>query len=152
MSLDIRSILDAVRSHAMKTGRFERVEGHELLHPVGHGLAVGVWPDLIRPTTSGLASISVLVVVKVRLYGSVMPRPADEIDQQMVDAANDLMNAYSGNLRLGLAAMRSVDVFGSAGVPLKLQAGYLPVGEGLLQRTIDLDLPLILNDVWEQVA
>jgi hypothetical protein len=152
VSLDIKGLLNAVRSHAMASARFERSAGSEPRHPPGHGLTLAVWPDLIRPAQSGMASTSALVVFKIRLYSNAAQEPADEIDPVLVEALDDLLGRFQANFRLGLDNVRCIDVFGSAGVPLKSQAGWLDMSDGSEFRIVDIDLPVIVNDCWEQVA
>ena len=151
MSVSISALLDAARSHAMKIGRAERVLAHEPWAHPGQGLTIGVWPDQIRPVrSSGLSSVSVLVVLRIRLYGSLTAQPVDELDVEMINAVDALLASYVGNFTLGLSGVRNVDIFGAEGVYLRTQSGYLEMPDGTC-RVVDIDLPLILNNVWEQV-
>ncbi len=59
MALDSAPIINAVVSHAMASGHFEQVNGHEPANPPGHGLTAAVWVDLVEPVrSSGLARTS----------------------------------------------------------------------------------------------
>lgn len=150
MSLGITSILDAVVSHALASGHFEAVNGHEPQSaPTTGGLTAAVWADRITPVrTSGLASTSVLVVLNVRLYTSAVQEPADAIDPALITAVDTLCAAYVGDYTLG-GLVRAVDVRGQHGQPLDVRAGYIQQ-DGALLRVLTIALPLVVNDLWEE--
>ena len=152
MALNIEGILDAAISHASASGYLDEVNGHEAIHPsVSGGVTAGVWVDRVTPIrSSGLNSVSALVVLNVRLYTSAQQLPLDAIDPNMVAAVDALCAAYVGDFTLG-GLVRSVDVFGSNGQALDVRAGYLPQ-DGALQRVMTIWLPCIVNDLWEEVA
>lgn len=151
MSLNTAAILDAIVSHAQALGVFETVNAHESVNAPGHGLHAEVWAALIAPvpTGSGLASTSAQVVWNVRIRGSADAQPRDMIDPHMMDAVDVLLAAYSGDFTLG-GLVRNVDLLGQAGVALGARAGYLPQ-DGKTFRVYDITLPVVINNVWEQV-
>lgn len=149
MSLGITSILDAVVSHALASGHFETVNGHEPKSLPSGGLTAAVWADRITPVrTSGLASTSVLVVLNVRLYTNAQQEPADAIDPALIDAVDTLCAAYVGNYKLG-GLVRQVDVRGQHGQPLDVRAGYIQQ-DGALLRVLTVAVPLVVNDLWSE--
>lgn len=152
MALDIDSLLDAVVSHAMASGYFELVNGHEPKNAPGDGLTAAVWVDDIRPalSSSGLASSSALVVFNVRLYSGMLQEPQDAIDPNLVKAMNALFMAYAGDFELGGNA-RMVDLRGAEGVFLQAKAGYLNQDQKLY-RVFTITLPVIVNDAWDEAA
>lgn len=152
MALDITGILDAAISHASASGYFDQVNGHEAIHPsTSGGLSAGVWVDRVTPVrSSGLDSVTALVVLNIRLYTSAQQLPLDAIDPGMVAAVDALCTAYIGDFTLG-GLLRQVDVFGIHGQTLDVRAGYLPQ-DGALQRVMTIWLPCIVNDLWEEVA
>lgn len=150
MALDIEGILDQVVNHAYRSGYFERVNTHEPKNSPGNGLTAAVWMDYLGPTTSGLASTSVLVILKIRIYGNMLQEPQDEIDPDITLAAAGLIESLSGDFELSGAA-RCVDLLGESGERLSARAGYLNVS-GVLYRVMDITLPILVNDVWTQVA
>lgn len=151
MALNVTGILDAVVSHALSLGFFEAVNTHEPKSSPGHGLSAAVWVQDIGPGPgSGLASTSSLLVLNLRLYTSMLTEPQDAIDPNLMDALDALMAAYHGDFTLD-GLVRNVDVFGAGGVPLRAQAGYITQDSTLL-RVMTIALPLIVNDLWEQVA
>lgn len=150
MTLDVDNIIDAVASHAMASGYFDRVNGHEPKNAPGAGVSVAVWADSIQPVlSSGLASLSASVVLNVRLYTSMLQEPQDAIDPAMLKAVSALFAAYAGDFTLGGAA-RHVDVLGAEGSRLFAKAGYLNQ-DNRMYRVITITLPVIVNDVWDEV-
>jgi hypothetical protein len=148
-----QQITDAAQSHALASGWFDAVNGHEPKQaPSTHGLTAAVWVDTIRPAPaeSGLASTSAVITLNVRGYTSFVAEPADAIDPRLVAATGALMAAYSGDFDLG-GTIRNVDLLGQAGTPLSAQAGYLNQ-DAKIFRVMTITLPCIVSDVWDQVA
>ncbi len=150
-TVDFPAILDRVISHAAATGLFEAVNGHEPKSAPGSGLTAAAWVQAIEPVrTSGLASTSGRVELTVRLYTSMLAEPQDAIDPALLSACSVLLAAYSGDFELG-GAVRCIDLLGQAGVPLSAKAGYLNQ-DHQLYRVMDITLPILINDIWDQVA
>lgn len=161
MSFDqaaVQDLFDRVQSHAMTLGIFETVNTHEPKSKPGNGLHCAIWVDAIRPAgrASGLAAVSGVVSLRCRIYTSMLQEPQDAIDPDLLTATTTLLNAYSGNFSLStpVAAVRSVDLLGMYGEQLAAQAGYLQVGSGggSLKRIMTVTLPVIVNDLWTEVA
>jgi hypothetical protein len=150
--MDIAAITDALESHAAALGYFERVNFAQLTNQPGNGLGCSIWADAIGPArgSSGLDSTSSKLNFMVRLYTSAAAEPIDAIDPEMLRATSALMAAYSGDFDLG-GTIRNVDLLGQFGVPLSGQAGYLEL-DGKMYRVMTITLPLIVNDVWDQVS
>ena len=152
MALNTLAILQAVESHAAAAGFFERVNLHEPKNSPGNGLTVAIWVQRIAPAAmaSGLSVTAAVVTVSVRVYTNMLAEPQDAIDPNLVTAVDALMNAYNGDFTLG-GLVRNVDVLGQFGEGLSAQAGYLEQDRKMF-RVVTLNLPLVINDVWEQVA
>jgi hypothetical protein len=153
MTLDITTILDQVQSHALASGYFEAVNGEEPKSPPpSAGITCAVWVEQIGPArgASGLDSTSVRLCFYVRLYTGMNQEPGDAIDPALMAALDALMAAYSGDFTLG-GAVRDVDLLGQFGDPLGARAGYL-IESGNEYRVMTITLPVIVNDLWEQVA
>jgi hypothetical protein len=148
--MDVLGILAAVESHAAATGRFERVNTHEPKNrPSASGLTCAIWLQRAQPIRgSGLASTSLRLAFTVRLYTNMLSEPQDAIDPAMIAAADLLCAAYVGDFTLG-GLVRSVDVRGIEGEPLTWTAGYMSQ-DGTLVRVVDINLPLLVNDVWSE--
>jgi hypothetical protein len=148
MALNIAGLLDAVVSHAMASGHYERVNQHEPENAPSHGLTCSVWADRITALrSSGLDSVTALVVFNVRTQ-SLMFDPPDAIDPTMVAAVDTLCAAYASDFTLG-DLVRAVDLLGAHGQPLDVRAGYLQQ-DGTKYRVMDIALPCIVNDLWTE--
>lgn len=151
-ALDIRGILDAIQSHALASGWFDTVNGSEPLSPPGDGVTAAVWVQKIGPAPggSGLDSTSIRLAFTVRLYAQITQEPAAAIDPNLMTALDELMAAYSADFTLG-DLVREVDLLGAYGEGLGATAGYINQS-GADYRVLDILLPVIVNDLWGQVA
>jgi len=148
--LGAAGILAAVKSHALATGLFEQVLGHEPKSAPGNGLTAAVWVQSLRPVaSSGLASTSARLQLSLRVYTNMLQEPQDDIDTRILGAVDVLMAAYSADFTLG-GLVRDVDLLGADGDPLSADAGYLEQ-DGKLYRVIVISLPLVVNDLYGQV-
>lgn len=144
-------VTDAVASHAVATGHFQNVNQHEPKHAPGHGLRAALWVQTYRPARkSGLRSTSMRLEFRLRIYQNMLMEPQDAIDPTVLAATDALFAAYSGDFTLG-GLIRQVDLLGSDGNPLSATAGYLAIDQKM-HRVMDLTIPLVLNDVYEQEA
>jgi hypothetical protein len=145
-AIAVRNLLDAVVSHAQGLGQFDRVNYHEPKNAPGRGLSCSVWVQSIEPvTSSGLASTSGRVTLNARIYTSMTAEPQDDIDKQILAAATVLLGEYSGSFTLG-GTVRDIDL-----MQMGAQAGYLQQ-DGKVFRVMVVVLPIIINDLWTQVA
>lgn len=153
MALQIQALIDAAVSHALASGYFDRVNAHEPKSAPGRGITASVWVERISPyaRNSGLAATSALVVLNVRVYTNMVSEPQDAIDPELTLAVDSLMNAYNGDFMLdGLVS--SIDLLNASGAGgLEARAGYIEIDKTLF-RVMTITLPLIVNDVWTQVA
>lgn len=152
MTVDIDSILAQVTSHAQTLGVFDRFGGAEPENAPGNGLTGACWVQEIGPdrTGSGLASTSMLLLLNVRLYKPVNDLAPELLDPEMVKALDLLFAAYIGDFSLN-GLIRNVDIRGAKGTPLSGRAGYQQIDESVY-RVFTITLPLIVNDVWNEVA
>lgn len=150
-ALDLYAIIGAVQSHALSTGRFDRVNGHEPKNSPGSGVTAAHWVQAVRPVAraSGLSTTSAVIVLTVRLYSNMLAEPQDGIDPAMSGALHELFTAYSGDFDLN-GTVDAVDLLGmTGGVPLSAVAGYLNQG-GPMYRVYDITLPCLIYNVWAQ--
>lgn len=152
MSLDLLGLIDAVSSHALASGHFDSVAGHEPKRAPGNGLAAATWFERLGSVArrSGLDATSARVELSVRITTSMLAEPQDGIDPAMVGAVDALMRAYNGDFTLG-DRVSQVDVFGAYGAPLEARAGHL-TQDGKPLRACVITLPLIVNDLYDQEA
>lgn len=144
-------LTDAMASHAAETGHFQTVNQHEPKNSPGHGLRAALWVQTFRPARrSGLASTSMRLEYRLRIYQNMLMEPQDSIDPAVLAAADACLAAYSSNFTLG-GLVRQVDLLGSDGNPLSATAGYLAI-DNKMYRVMDLTIPLVINDVYDQEA
>lgn len=150
MALETLAILEALESHAVASGHFERVNRHEPKNAPGNQLTAAIWVQRIAPAAlaSGLAATAALLVVNVRVYSNMLAEPQDAIDPNVMGAVDALMTAYSGDFTLD-GLVRNVDLLGAHGEGLSAQAGYLEQDKKMF-RIVTLTVPLVVNDVWSQ--
>jgi hypothetical protein len=143
------AIFAALASHAQKLGIFARVNLHEPENAPGNGLSCAIVLSAVaaEPAASGLGAVSGRVTFMVHVRSPMMARPLDGIDPAVVGAVGVLLNEYSGAFSLGAAGgTRNIDLMG-----LRAAAGYL-LQEGKEFRTIQITVPVIVNDMWSEVA
>ena len=152
MSLEIAALFNTLQSHALETGLFERVNTHEPKNSPGNGLHCAIYFDSIEPArgNSGLNSTTARVVFNVRIYLSMLQEPQDNTDIDIILAVDALYSAYSADFDMGANA-KNIDLLGASGNPMRAQAGYVDIG-GKLHRVMTISIPVIVNDVWAQVA
>lgn len=152
MSLDSSGIVNAVSSHAAGLGIFDRVNTHEPKNAPGGGLSCIIWLDTLGPARgeSGLVITAALLTLSVRIQGPMIQEPQDDIDSNMLGAVDKLINEYSGDFELG-GLVRNVDLLGQSGTGLSGRAGYLNQ-DNKLYRVFTITLPMIVDDVWNQVG
>lgn len=152
MALASRPLINAMVSHAQVTGQFRRVNQFEPKSAPGDGLSAALWVQYVGPAR-GLSSLdrtSLRVVFTLRIFQNMLLDPPDSIDPAVLDATDALMNAYSGDFTLGGLVME-VDLLGAYGNPLEAQAGHVNI-DGKMYRAVDINIPLILTDVYVQEA
>ena len=153
----ITAIYDSLLSHARSLKLFETSADHEPLNPPGGGLSFALMLGPLEPIREGgLAATSGRLEFQARIYYPAMARGGGDIDRKVMQAAVTLLAAYSGDFNLltgNIAAglVRMVDLLGAHGQPLRGEPGWL-LRDGAPFRVYDVLLPLILNDVFAQVA
>lgn len=154
MSFNSAAVIDlfsALVSHAQLTGIFESVSSHEPKNAPLNGLTCALWVQSIDPVlSSGLDQTSGRVTFNVRIYENMFSEPQDQIDIDVLAATCLLMNEYSGNFTLG-GTVREIDLLGDNGDSLSAKAGFLN-HDNRLFRVMDITLPVIINDMFGQVA
>lgn len=155
MALDASTLLDAVQDHALRSGWFEQVNGHEPTEsspPDTSGLTAAVWVQRIGPAVggSGLSATTIRLELMLRMYAGINRESEAAIDPNLLAALDDLLGRYSNDFDLD-GLVREVDLLGQFGDPLQARAGYI-VQSGTEFRIMDITLPLIVDDLWTQEA
>jgi hypothetical protein len=150
--VEINDILSRISSYALRTGRFDQVNGVEPKNaPSTTGMTCSIWVQAIETvTSSGLSATSGVFILNLRIYTSFSQQPFDMIDPQMTSATADIMNMMNGEFELGGADdVRAIDVLGMSGTALSAKAGYVEI-DRRLYRVMTIVIPIIINDMWAQ--
>src|SRR5688572_17027498 len=122
-----RDVTEALQSHAMALGRFDKVNGAEPKGPPGNGLTAAVWVQDFYPARDmhGLATTSMVLVMAFRVYADMLQEPQDMIDPAMMEAVGEFITALSSDFTLdGMTNVTAVDLTGMKGNGLGGRAGY----------------------------
>ncbi len=143
---------DRLVSMASGTGYFDQVGTHEPKNPPGKGLGCFMYGGgfVPAPAASGLSSTSIAFVIEMRIQCSMTQEPQDDIDLNILEAADAVLSEINGDFDLGSAA-RNVDIFGQFGEMLQGKFGYLDQGD-TKYRVLVIMVPFVINDVWSQEA
>lgn len=152
----IEAVYSAVESHARTLGIFDGgVDDHEPWNAPSGGLACAILLGPITPIRAGgLAATSGRLELQIRVYSPRLQQPSGGTDKTVLAAVCLLMAAYSGDFELAAVPddlVRMIDLLGAYGAPLSAQPGWLEQ-DGQRYRVHEITLPLILNDMWGQVA
>lgn len=160
--LDCEAIINVVVSHGLRSGHFERVNGHPPTNPPGNGISAGMWIAKIRPlaSSSGLAATTALVLAMFRMQmplGVQQGSALDGIDPAMTRANDAMMIRLNGDVNLTLngdaTSAGEIDVLGGVGgQELESDAGWfeMPPSGGIMYRTFTITIPVVVYDAWTQ--
>jgi hypothetical protein len=141
-----KALFTAIRSYAQKLGIFQAVDTHEPENAPGSRLYCSIVLGPVRPVpSSGMASVSGQVTLTVRVWSAAMQRPLDDIDPEALATISALMGAFAGGFTIG-GTVRNIDLFAMQAVPGWVDADGKPF------RVVDISLPIVINDMWAEVA
>lgn len=147
MSLNLKNIYDALHSHAQSSGLFQSVQRHDPKSGLGAGqIACGIALREVTTARSGLNATSARVNFDLIMYGDADGEPADSIDPTLAEACDTMISRLVGDLTLG-GAVANIDVQGSDGSALGVQAGYFE-GDDNTYRVFTVSIGVIVNDAW----
>jgi uncharacterized protein DUF4082/PKD domain-containing protein len=149
---EFKDLFSKLTSHAKSLGIFDRVDSREPVNkPIG-GMACALWLNDYKPVPagSGLAATTMVLDLRATVYCPLGKRPATEVEAGVLYAVHRLMKALSGDFALG-DLVRNIDLLGQTGDTMHADFGYLQY-EDTWYRIGEITLPLIINDVYEQVS
>lgn len=133
----------------------DSVQSFELDGNIGQFVAaVFPHPNAITPLPelSGQDVTSVRVAFIIRLYLAVSQQTPDVIDPAVLNATALIMQQFNAGFTFQETVFE-VDLLGAYGMALDAHASYLKVGGpggSSLYRTMDITVPVILADIWDQ--
>ena len=150
MALDaaaVKSLFSEIVSHASALNLFADVNGHAPESPPANGASYSVWLSDLSPVAaaSGLAATAGRVEFTGHIYTRQRARPLDQIDPNVLLLACDLLGAYSGDFTLG-GTVRDVEL-----MAMSAQPAYVDF-EGKPFRVVELTVPVVVNDMFAEVA
>lgn len=152
MALDIRGINNALLTHAKSTGAISTTVGYEPKSAPGlTGITCGIWFSEMEPYPggSGLDSTTAVLTMMARLYRGFITKPEGDIDIKLMEAAHVLITRLSSDFTLG-GIVRNIDLLGEAtSGGLRPEFGYVDLDNKKF-RVVDITIPMIVNDVWDQ--
>lgn len=152
MSLDLLTYRGVAMSHALALGVFGQVLDHEPVSAPGSGLIYAVWVARVGPVSagSGLSLTTGRIELTGRVYMPADTEPQGDVDIAVTGAIDALMSAYAGDFEFG-GSVRNVDIFGAHGKGMETECGYMRF-DSTTYRVATLTIPLIVNDLWTEVA
>jgi hypothetical protein len=151
---EFEELFSKLTSHAKSLGIFVQVEGGRdpAPKPVG-GLAVVFWINDYRPPPagSGVASTSMVLDMRASVFCPLGTgkRDAMAVEALVLYATHRLMKVLSNDFELD-GLVRAIDLLGMTGEAMHADFGHLDY-EDTWYRIGEITLPLIINDVYEQV-
>jgi hypothetical protein len=148
----IKAVYSDALSVAKGLGPFETVIAHEPKSKPVSLPALAVWTQAITPVAavSGLAATSGRLSLRARVYLNWLGKPEDAIDPELLRLTSLLLGAYSGGFTFGGDVME-IDLLGAYGESLSAQAGYIE-HDGTMFRVMEVNLPIVIDDLWTQEA
>lgn len=147
----LKATYQALLDTVAEVGGWGAVVPHEPLSaPTEHGVIACVFPsEPMQPITesSGLAAADARIVITVRLLRNALAEPQQERETDLLEAYDRVMTALLADLTLDGTA-RSIDVLGESGGQTQGQWGYATIDRAIF-RLIDIDVPIMVNNVWE---
>jgi hypothetical protein len=142
-----KAIFQALQSQLQALAIFQAVDRHEPENAPGNRLYASITLSGIRASgqVSGLGSVSGVITFTVRVWSWSMQRPLDDVDPEVLGAVSAVMGAFSGGFTLG-GTVRNIDL-----MSMTAAAAWAEF-EGKQFRVLEVTVPVIVNDLWTEVA
>lgn len=152
MGVEWKAIQDEFISIAQRSGQFDTYQGHEAKNAPGKGIHFEVIYGGKRPAKSGLSATSVVVTFLLRVFCDMLREPMDDIDVDLCVAADAIWDGVHGGYKFdNILGVRCGDLMGSDGEPMSDRSGYITISN-TMYRAIDIVVPVIINDAYNQEA
>jgi hypothetical protein len=152
MSLGTRVLQQALVSKIKTLGVCGNVAAYPPIAGPGPGVTAWLWVQRVVavPSLSGLANTAARVDFTLQLLTSTKQSPYEGIDEKMADALDVIMRALVGDFTL-TARIHSVDVLGAYGAPVTAELGWVDF-DRVPWRALTVTIPLVVTDLWDEVA
>lgn len=138
-----------LHSAAKRLGVFEVARVGEFRSAPPNGVCFAVWAqELGSGVGGGLATTAPLLSATARIYAPGMRKPEQDLETEVLNAADLYLGALNGAFTLGGSA-RNVDILGEQGDPLKWQFGHIVI-DNKISRIADLQVHVVLRSEWTQ--
>ena len=149
---NLTNTLDRIVTYLQGDGGISSAQaGDPKAPPVG---VTRVFASVIMRSTSIVAltlnGTIELHVILIRLYRDMLAEPQKSIEIDLATAAQRIQADIAGEYDLG-GSIRSVDVGGSYGEPLRTDWGYVTISN-TMYRIVDITVPLLVDDSAVLVA
>ncbi len=129
----------------MSGGRFASVElGQPTAIARGTKMSAAIWLERIQVGSVFLSVVDKIYEVNVRLYRDMLAEPQEQGEFDLALTVQDIGSDLLGDFTLG-ASVRNIDAAGQYGTPMSARWGYTSVA-GVMFRTVDITVPIIVND------
>jgi hypothetical protein len=152
LSINAADLVSKVSSHLKRLGVFGVVTTHEPKAAPKKGVTASVWVNSIGPAvnSSGLSTTSARIELSIRLHSPMLSEPQDAIDVNLLKITDVVINSFTNDFTLG-GGVESVDLLGRSGAPLSAETGYFQIDSNSIYRVMDITVPILINNVWDQV-
>jgi len=143
-------VLRELHNIAKRLGVFAVARVGEFRNAPPNGVCFAVWAEQLgaAATGHGLASTTPLFQGTARLYVPGFRKPDDDLEVELLTAADLYLGALSGGFSLrGLA--RNVDLLGEQGEPLNWKFGHINI-DNKISRMADMSINVVLKNEWTQ--
>ena len=155
MAFNIKSTLDAVASHIARSGY---VSDAMIGEPTSPPDAVDKLVAAVMMNGANIAELTLTNTIEVhpilvRFYRRAAFTEGDDagdVESQVAVAVSEIASNLIGEYDLG-ATIRNIDVAGQYGGGMSATWGYINIS-GTIYRTVDLTVPLVVDDSATQAA
>ena len=147
------NVMNWVISTVKQTGVVDQVLETESVGAGAPGtFAAIVHPQAFGPSpkTSGQASTSMLITVIIQLTIQTPVTPLSPIDRRLTRGVDKLLELLNANIDGSDDPLGFTDLYGMEGAALAAQFGWIPGPDGVMFRSAEITVPVIVVDAYAQ--
>ena len=145
MAYDPESLLRKVHSFLAASGRFPGGAGIGEPKSAPASMFAAVLLGDIRFADNSLATSSARMEIIVRVYRNAFSEPLENTELTLGKTAFELLEDFAADFDFGDSSVR-----GPLPLEVQIRLGYIgigPAGGQTMYRTMDITLPIVINDV-----